>query len=80
MKWIPQDIEMYLANKRICRHRCYSINSIIFWRRYETIRFNGGIYYVVLTGLLERQFTGRILLLPPFTYLKLAMKVKIESS
>jgi hypothetical protein len=31
---------------------------------------SAGEFITLLTGYLERQFTGRLLLLPPFTYLK----------
>ena len=69
MKWISQDVETYLSAKEYVDTAVVPLYSIIV---------GGGIkqsaeaveFITLLTGYLERQFTGRILLFPPFTYLE----------
>lgn len=69
MKWTPQDIETYLNAKE------YVDTAVV---PLLAVSVGGGMkqsataaeFITLLTGHLERQFTGRLLLLPPYTYLK----------
>ncbi|MED4204205.1 YpiF family protein [Neobacillus mesonae] len=69
MKWIPQDVETYSNAKEYVDTAVVPLYSVLV---------GGGIkqsaaaaeFITLLTNHLERQFTGRILLFPPFTYLE----------
>ncbi len=69
MKWIPQDVETYSNAKEYVDTAVVPLYSVTI---------GGGIkqsaaaaeFITLLTNYLERQFTGRILLFPPFTYLE----------
>jgi hypothetical protein len=68
VKWIPDDIEMYFAEKEYVDTAVIPLIPLSFG---EDMKQNSSMaeYITLAAGLLERQFTGRILLLPPFTYL-----------
>jgi hypothetical protein len=68
VKWIPQDIEMYLAEKEYVDTAVIPLIPLSFG---EDMKLTASMaeYITLAAALLERQFTGRILLLPPFTYL-----------
>ena len=69
MKWIPQEVETYLNAKEYVDTAVIPIYSLSFG---EEMKQSAAAFEFLslLTGHLERQFTGRILLFPPFTYLK----------
>jgi hypothetical protein len=69
MKWIPQDIDMYLKSKEYVDTAVIPLSPVSFGDEMKQsaamTEFTG-----LLTSYLERQFTGRLLLLPAFTYFK----------
>lgn len=69
MKWIPQDVETYLNAKEYVDTAVIPLYSLAFG---DEIKQSARIveFITLLTSHIERQFTGRILLFPPFTYLK----------
>ncbi|MEH7093456.1 YpiF family protein [Neobacillus vireti] len=69
MKWIPQEVETYLNAKEYVDTAVIPIYSLSFG---EEMKQSAAAFEFIslLTGYLERQFTGRILMFPPFTYLK----------
>lgn len=68
MKWVPENIEMYLAEKEYVDTAVIPLIPLSFG---EDMKLSSSMaeFITLASGLLERQFTGRILLLPPFTYL-----------
>ncbi|MFJ5715740.1 YpiF family protein [Neobacillus sp. NPDC093127] len=69
MKWIPQDIDTYLNAKEYVDTAVIPIYSISFGGEMKQSAA-AAEFITLLTSQLERQFTGRLLLFPPFTYLK----------
>ncbi|MFF2449961.1 YpiF family protein [Neobacillus sp. NPDC058068] len=69
MKWIPQDIETYLNAKEYVDTAIIPIYSISFEGEMKQSA-SASEFISLLTNQIERQFTGRLLLFPPFTYLK----------
>ncbi|MEH7353777.1 YpiF family protein [Neobacillus drentensis] len=69
MKWIPQDIETYLNAKEYVDTAVLPLYSVSFGGEMKHSAATAE-FITLLTGHLERQFTGRIILFPPFTYLK----------
>jgi hypothetical protein len=69
MKWIPQEIETYLNAKEYVDTAVIPIYSVSFG---DEMKQSAAMaeFITLLTLHLERQFTGRLLLIPPFTYLK----------
>ncbi|MEH7415150.1 YpiF family protein [Neobacillus drentensis] len=69
MKWIPQEVETYLNAKEYVDTAVIPVYSLSFG---EEMKQSAAAFEFIslLTGYLEKQFTGRILLFPPFTYLK----------
>ncbi|HJV31546.1 MAG TPA: YpiF family protein [Bacillales bacterium] len=69
MKWIPQDIEIFLKSKEYVDTAVIPLVPIGFG---EDMKQSSAMseFITLLVNHLERQFTGRILLFPPFTYLK----------
>jgi hypothetical protein len=69
MKWIPQDIETFLKAKEYVDTAVIPLVPIGFG---EDMKQSASMseFIMLLVNHLERQFTGRILLFPPFTYLK----------
>jgi len=69
MKWISQDINTYLTAKEYIDTAIIPLYSISFGE--EIIQSAENAEFITLfTSYLERQFTGRLVLIPPFTYLK----------
>lgn len=76
MKWGPQDVDVYLQSKE------YIDTAVI---PLLPVTFDGEMkqaaemteFISLLTGLLERQFKGRLMLLPGFSYLKTKETEKI---
>lgn len=69
MKWIPHDIELYLKAKEYIDTAVIPLIPVSFGEEMKQAA-SMSEFITLITTLLERQFTGRILLLPPFTYLK----------
>jgi hypothetical protein len=69
MKWTPQDIETYLNAKEYVDTAVVPLLSVSIGGEMKQSA-SAGEFITLLTGYFERQFTGRLLLLPPFTYLK----------
>lgn len=69
MKWIPQDIETFLNAKEYVDTAVIPLVPVGFG---EDMKLSASIaeFITLLVNHLERQFTGRLLLFPPFTYLK----------
>ncbi|PAE43777.1 YpiF family protein [Bacillus sp. 7884-1] len=69
MKWVSKDIETYLTAKEYVDTAVIPVISVSFGD--EMMQSASSAEFItLLTSYLERQFTGRLLLLPPFTYLK----------
>jgi hypothetical protein len=69
MKWLAKDIETYLGAKEYVDTAVIPLYSISFGTE-MTQSASSAEFITLLTNYLERQFTGRVLLFPPFTYLK----------
>jgi len=78
MKWIPQDIETYLNAKEYVDTAVLPLYSVSVGGEIKQSAATAE-FITLLTGHLERQFTGRILLFPPFTYLKDEKSEKVLS-
>jgi hypothetical protein len=75
MKWIPQDIDVFLKSKEYIDTAVIPLVSIGFG---DDMKQSASMseFITLLVNHLERQFTGRILLFPPFTYLKIENQEK----
>jgi hypothetical protein len=69
MKWIPHDIEQYQKAQEYIDTAVIPLIPVAFGMEMKQAASMSEFATLVST-LLERRFTGRILLLPPFTYLK----------
>lgn len=69
MKWVPQDIDTYLSAKEYIDTAIIPLYSVSFGDEMKQSAANAE-FITLLTSYLERQFTGRLVLIPPFTYLK----------
>lgn len=69
MKLVPKDIETWQTAKEYVDTAVVPLNVLSLA---EEVRESAEAveFISLLTGYLERQFTGRILLFPPFTYLE----------
>ncbi|MCM2531834.1 YpiF family protein [Neobacillus pocheonensis] len=69
MKWIPQEVETYLNEKEYVDTAVIPLYSVSFG---DEMKQSAAMaeFITLLTFHLERQFTGRLLLIPPFTYIK----------
>ena len=76
MKWIPREVETYLKAKEYVDTAVIPLYSVAFG---DEMKQSAGMseFISLLTVHLERQFTGRILLFPPFTYLKNNQREKV---
>jgi hypothetical protein len=68
MKWVSRDIETYLSAKEYVDTAVVPLFSVSFGSDLKQSASNAE-FISLLSSYLERQFTGRMLLLPPFTYL-----------
>lgn len=68
MKWIPQDVELYLKAKEYVDTAVIPLIPLSFG---DDMKQTAAMseFITLIASLLERQFAGRILLLPSFTYL-----------
>ena len=69
MKWVSKDIETYSTAKEYVDTAVIPIYSVSFGNEMKQSA-SSAEFITLLTTYLERQFTGRLLLVPPFTYLK----------
>ncbi|MEH6991807.1 YpiF family protein [Neobacillus drentensis] len=69
MKWVSKDIETYITAKEYVDTAVIPVVSVSFGNEMMQSA-SSAEFIILLTSYLERQFTGRLLLLPPFTYLK----------
>ncbi|MGJ7919992.1 YpiF family protein [Neobacillus sp. LXY-4] len=76
MKWNPQDIETFLQSKEYVDTAVLPLLPVAFDS--EMGQAAGMSEFITLvTGQLERQFKGRLLLLPGFSYLKTCEEEKL---
>lgn len=69
LKWVAKDVETYLSAKEYVDTAVIPLYSVSFGN--EMVQSASSTEFItLLTNYLERQFTGRLLLIPPFTYLK----------
>lgn len=69
MKWIPQDVETYLSAREYVDTAVIPVYSVSVGGEMKQSAAMAE-FITLLTSHLERQFTGRLILFPPFTYLK----------
>lgn len=69
MKWLSHDIEQYQKAQEYIDTAVIPLVPVAFGTEMKQAA-SMSEFITLVTTLLERQFTGRILLLPPFTYLK----------
>ena len=69
MKWVPQDIETYITAKEYVDTAIIPLYAVSVGEDMKQSAASAE-FITLLTNHLERQFTGRLLLFPPFTYLK----------
>jgi hypothetical protein len=69
LKWVPKDIETYTKAKEYVDTAIIPLYSVLFGEEMKQSAA-AAEFITLLTNLLERQFTGRTVLFPPFTYLK----------
>jgi hypothetical protein len=69
MKWVSKDIETYSTAKEYVDTAVIPLYSVSFGNEMKQSA-SSAEFITLLTTFLERQFTGRMLLVPPFTYLK----------
>lgn len=78
MKWIPQEVETYLNAKEYVDTAVVPLYSVSVGGEMKQSAA-AAEFITLLTNHLERQFTGRIVLFPPFTYLKNQNEEKVLS-
>jgi hypothetical protein len=69
MKWLPKEIETYLTAKEYVDTAVLPLQPVSFGADMKQSA-SSTEFITLLTSYLERQFTGRLLLIPSFTYLK----------
>ena len=67
MKWITKDIDLYLQAKEYVDSAVIPLLPVT-WEQDMKSTVAMGEFISVLTTEIERQFKGRIILFPPFTY------------
>jgi hypothetical protein len=70
VKWNPQDVEVYLQSKEYVDTAVIPLLPVAFDSEMGQAAAMSE-FITLVTGQLERQFKGRILLLPGFSYLKI---------
>lgn len=68
MKWIPQEVETYLNAKEYVDTALVPLYFVSTGAEMKQSA-EAAEFITLLSSHLERQFTGRIVLFPPFTYL-----------
>ncbi|WP_246942165.1 YpiF family protein [Bacillus pinisoli] len=79
MKWITADADLYLQSKEYVDTVIIPLIPISTGTQMKNIVLNGE-FISILTNELERQFKGRVFLIPPFTYLKDDQQLEKEFS
>lgn len=69
MKWTAQDIGIYIKSKEYIDTAIMPLLPVTFGQDMKEAASRTE-FITLLSAFLEREFAGRILLLPPFTYLK----------
>jgi hypothetical protein len=69
VKWSPQDVDVYLQSKEYIDTAVLPLLPVTFDGEMKQAA-EMTEFISLLTGLLERQFKGRLMLLPGFSYLK----------
>ncbi|MCA1039816.1 YpiF family protein [Bacillus infantis] len=69
MKWIPQDIEMYLKSKEYVDTAVIPLLPVTFTEDMKQAA-SMAEFVTLLSYQMERQFKGRLMMLPGFSYLK----------
>jgi hypothetical protein len=67
MKWVTKDIDTYLQAKEYVDTAVIPLTPIS-WKDSMKSTVAMGEFITILSGEVERQFKGRIILFPPFTY------------
>jgi len=76
MKWITQEVETYLNAKEYVDTAVIPLIAVSFGG--DMKQSAAAVEFItLLTSHLERQFTGRVLLFPSFTYLKFEPSEKV---
>jgi hypothetical protein len=76
MKWIPEEVETYLKAMEYVDTAVVPLISLSFREEMKQSAAKHQ-FITLLTTHMERQFTGRILLFPSFTYLKSGSTEKV---
>lgn len=79
MRWNPQDVEVYLQSKEYVDTAVIPLLPVAFDSEMGQASAMSE-FITLVTGQLERQFKGRILLLPGFSYLKIVEEEKTITS
>jgi hypothetical protein len=75
MKWVTKDIDIYLQAKEYVDTAVIPLIPIS-WAQDLKSTVALGEFITILSGEIERQFKGRVILFPPFTY---STKESLES-
>ncbi|RAK22146.1 uncharacterized protein DUF2487 [Anoxybacillus vitaminiphilus] len=67
MKWTAKDVEVYLQEKEYIDTAVIPLIPLTLEKNVKSIA-SMGEFVQIIVGELERQFKGRVFLLPPFTY------------
>ncbi|MBE4910271.1 YpiF family protein [Bacillus luteolus] len=67
MKWVTRDIDLYLQAKEYVDTAIIPLIPVT-WENDVKTTVAMGEFITILTNEMERQFKGRIILFPPFTY------------
>ncbi len=67
MKWVTRDIDLYLQAKEYVDTAVIPLIPVT-WENDVKTTVAMGEFITILTNEMERQFKGRIILFPPFTY------------
>jgi hypothetical protein len=69
MKWLTKEIDMYLQAKEYVDTALIPLIPITTMGKDLKLIVSMGEFIQIITNELERQFKGRLILFPPFTYL-----------
>lgn len=76
MKWNPQDVDVYLKSKEYVDTAVIPLFPVAFEGEMRQAAAMTE-FITILTGQLEKQFKGRLMLLPGFSYMKTKEDEKI---
>jgi hypothetical protein len=69
MKWMTTDVDLYIQSKEYVDTAILPLVPILIGHQMKNVVL-AGEFITILGTEIERQFKGRVFLLPPFTYLK----------